>query len=154
MMPASGKPFETRSGAHLPTVYRVSRKFHWSLLNLRGSSSTPSQHIGKVDSEMVENAAKHTPLPKVFTYRISAAMKATESKACEGTGYSSGSQSRSAACSGKAPGGPDRFVYLLRPQVRLIAAPTDRGSPLQANVGHGKGSGRDTAWESPEVEHQ
>lgn len=68
-----------RSGAHLPTVYRVSRKFHWSLLNLRGSSSTPSQHIGKVDSEMVENAAKHTPLPKVFTYRISAAMKGTSS---------------------------------------------------------------------------
>ncbi|EMP24017.1 Diacylglycerol kinase iota, partial [Chelonia mydas] len=46
-----------------------------------------------------------------------------------------------AACSGKAPGGPGRFVYLLRPQVQQIVAPTGHGSPLQPNGGCTKGHG-------------
>ncbi|EMP40634.1 Galanin receptor type 1 [Chelonia mydas] len=51
----------------------------------------------------------------------------------------SGSQLWSTACSGKAAGAPGWFVYLLRPQVRLIAASTGCTSPLQANGGCGKG---------------
>ncbi|EMP34318.1 MORC family CW-type zinc finger protein 2 [Chelonia mydas] len=43
---------------------------------------------------------------------------------------STGSQSRSAACSGKAPGGLDRFVYLPCLQVRLTAAPTGTGQGM------------------------
>ncbi|EMP23738.1 hypothetical protein UY3_19180 [Chelonia mydas] len=37
--------------------------------------------------------------------------------------YSSGSQSRSAACSEKAPGAPDRFVY-LKPRDVMVALPS------------------------------
>uniref|UniRef100_A0A674KAM1 Tektin n=1 Tax=Terrapene triunguis TaxID=2587831 RepID=A0A674KAM1_9SAUR len=37
------------------------------------------------------------------------------------------SQTRATACSGKTPGGPGRFVYLPRPQVWPITAPTGRG---------------------------
>ncbi|EMP40870.1 hypothetical protein UY3_01996 [Chelonia mydas] len=40
---------------------------------------------------------------------------------------------------GKGPGASDRFVYLLRPQVRPFTAPTGCGSLLQANGGCGKG---------------
>ncbi|EMP36768.1 hypothetical protein UY3_06046 [Chelonia mydas] len=39
---------------------------------------------------------------------------------------------------GKAPGELGQFVYLPRPQVRPIAAPTGCGSPLQAKGGSGK----------------
>ncbi|EMP41192.1 hypothetical protein UY3_01612 [Chelonia mydas] len=42
---------------------------------------------------------------------------------------------------GKAPGTPGWFVYLLRPQVQPIAAPTSRGSLLQTNGGCGKRCG-------------
>ncbi|EMP34338.1 hypothetical protein UY3_08507 [Chelonia mydas] len=51
----------------------------------------------------------------------------------------SGSQTRGAACSGKALGGPGQFVYLLCPQVRPITVPTGRSSQLQANGGYRKG---------------
>ncbi|EMP33014.1 hypothetical protein UY3_09832 [Chelonia mydas] len=38
------------------------------------------------------------------------------------------------ALQGKPPGGPGRFIYLPHPQVRQIAAPTGRGSPLREAV--------------------
>lgn len=43
--------------------------------------------------------------------------------------------------SGKSAGGPGRFVYWQRPQVRPIASPTGRGSRFQANGGCGKWRG-------------
>ncbi|EMP33316.1 Calsyntenin-2 [Chelonia mydas] len=55
--------------------------------------------------------------------------------------FGCGSQSQSAACSGKAPSGLGRFVYLPHPQVQPIVAPTGRGSLLQANGGCGKQRG-------------
>ncbi|CAM5113615.1 unnamed protein product [Natator depressus] len=53
----------------------------------------------------------------------------------EGTFRSGTSNLWHAARQGKPPGGPGQFVYLLLPHVRPIAAPTGRGSPLQASGG-------------------